>query len=63
MPVTSAWVDGVPLDIIPGDISHFDETVEKHIAAGGGWLYYPQPYVSYRLHITSATSVIIRYAK
>ncbi len=61
--ITAAWLDGVKLDIIPGDVSDFEEKVRDLIAHGGGWLYYPQPYITLQLHVSATSSIIIRYAK
>jgi len=61
--VNAVWLDGVQLDIIGGDISDFERRVRELIEQGGGWLFYSQPYVNYQLHVTSTSSVIIRYAR
>lgn len=61
--VSAVWVDGVKLDIIGGDVSDFEEKARDLIEKGGGWLYYPQPYVFYQLHISPSSSIVIRYPK
>jgi hypothetical protein len=61
--ISAVWLDGVKLDIYPGDVSDFEEKVRALIQAGGGWLYYPQPHVIFQLHVSASSSVIIRYPK
>ncbi|MDR7191016.1 hypothetical protein J2Y46_003874 [Microbacterium sp. BE35] len=55
------WVGGVKLEILSGDVSHFDQAVREHIDAGGGWLAYSQERHHYQLHITAGTDIVIVY--
>ncbi|MFB4348605.1 hypothetical protein [Microbacterium sp. CR_7] len=55
------YVGGVKLEIISGDVSHFDMAVREHLESGEEWFVYSQEKVHYQLHITKATDIIIRY--
>lgn len=61
MMANEVYVGGFKLDIISGDVSHFDMAVRKHLDGGGGWLAYDQGSHHYQLHITDSTDIVIRY--
>lgn len=55
------YVGGVKIDILSGDVSHFDQQVREHIDAGGGWFPYSQADHHYQLYITPTTDIAILY--
>ncbi|MCJ1698002.1 hypothetical protein MT349_19640 [Rathayibacter caricis] len=57
------FVGGVRLtDVQSGDVSAVEATLRHTIASGGGWAEIAvSPEVSYTMHVSSSTDVVVRY--
>ena len=55
------WIDGVQVDVHPGDVSALEEDLRKAINQGGAWFTFPIPAGHYTIRVAPTTSVIVRY--